>query len=118
MYLTICERRVSVTMAQNAAARALTERVARQGKVVYTAEDYGGFEKVGALGFLLPADDVPITTQPGDIMLYEGDRLVLFYGSNRWSYTPIGRIEGLSQVALAELCRAGQGSVQVTLEPA
>lgn len=58
--------------------------------------EHGGFEKVGAIGRRLPADDVRMTTQAGDLVLYNGDQLVLFYGSNTWSYTKIGHIKDLS----------------------
>ena len=72
--------------------------------------DYAGFEKVGALGTSLPSSDRPTTTQAGDIVLYQGDQIVLFYGSNSWNYTRLGQIEELNgwQEAL------GNGDVSVT----
>ena len=57
--------------------------------------DYAGFEKVGALDFSLPADDVQTTTQSGDIVLYQGNQIVVFYGTNSWSYTKLGKIDDL-----------------------
>ena len=73
--------------------------------------DYAGFEKVGALETNLPTNNQQITTQPGDIMLYQGNQIVLFYGSNTWNYTQIGHINNLSgwQEAL------GNGDVTITL---
>lgn len=59
-------------------------------------EDYSGFEKVGSLGMKLPSNDRQMTTNPGDIVLYNGNQIVIFYGSNSWSYTKIGTIEDLS----------------------
>lgn len=99
---------------QNAATDALFERL-KGGTVSYTADDYGGFEKVGALGFSLPAENRYVTAEAGDVMLYQGNQLVIFYGQNGWQYTPIGRIEGLSQAQLEELLCAGQGEITVNL---
>ena len=70
-----------MTLAANGATAVLTALL-RQGDIVYTADDYGGFEKVGALGHSLPASDSRITAQPGYVMLYLGSQLVIFYGSN------------------------------------
>ena len=74
---------------------------------------YGGFEQVGSLGTSIPRNDSSTTTQAGDIVLYSGDQIVLFYGSNSWSYTRLGRITGLSDAELTELL--GQGDVTITL---
>ena len=51
---------------------------------------YGGFEQVGSLGATLPSNDKQLTTQPGDIVLYQSNQIVIFYGSNSWSYTKLG----------------------------
>ena len=64
---------------------------------------YGGFEQVGALGRRLPRDDVRITTSPGDIVLYSGNQIVIFYGSNTWEYTRLGRITGMTPAELEGL---------------
>lgn len=74
---------------------------------------YGGFEQVGSLGTSIPRNDVQTTTQAGDIVLYSGDQIVVFYGSNSWAYTRLGRIEGLSGTELAELL--GNGAVELIL---
>lgn len=58
--------------------------------------DYSGFEKVGSLGKTLPSNNQQMTTQSGDIVLYNGNQIVVFYGSNSWSYTKIGRIDNLA----------------------
>lgn len=112
--LHIAEDTAAVQLADSAAAQELARRLA-QGPVTYAAHDYGGFEKVGSLGFSLPADDRRIAAKAGDIMLYQGNQLVIFYGSNSWSYTPIGTITGLSQSELKHLLRAGQGNITVML---
>lgn len=73
--------------------------------------DYGGFEKVGALGFSLPSSNRQITTCSGDIVLYQGNQIVMFYGSNSWSYTKLGHIDDLRGWEDA----LGRGNVTVIL---
>ncbi|MDE6105037.1 MAG: hypothetical protein K2G38_05100 [Clostridia bacterium] len=114
MYLTINENKVKVTLAENSAVEALVE-ILKKGDIVYTADDYGGFEKVGALGHTLPTSNSQITTEAGDVILYSGNQIVIFYGSNSWSYTRLGKIEGYSVSELRNFLAAGQGSVQVTI---
>ena len=95
IFLTIGSRKISVKLEKNAAVAALIERL-QEGDITYTASDYGGFEKVGSLGDPLPRSDTQMTTQPGDVILYAGDQIVLFYGSNSWSYTKLGRVQDIS----------------------
>ncbi|MFR3921182.1 MAG: cyclophilin-like fold protein [Dysosmobacter welbionis] len=80
------------------------------GPVTIQMSDYAGFEKVGALGASLPASNSQTTTQAGDIVLYQGNQIVLFYGSNSWSYTRLGKIDDLTGWAEA----LGSGDVSVT----
>ena len=114
VYITIGANTAEMTLADTEAAAALVQRL-EGGSVTFSASDYGGFEKVGGLGFSLPASDVRLSAQSGDVMLYLGNRIVFFYGNNSWSYTRIGRIEGLSQEQLRKFLCAGQGDVRVTL---
>lgn len=88
---------VSFTAAleDNAATRELIEMM-RQESISIDMSDYSGFEKVGSLGRSLTTDNHQTTTSAGDIVLYNGNQIVMFYGSNSWSYTRIGRIEDLS----------------------
>ncbi len=74
---------------------------------------YGGFEQVGSIGTALPQNDVQTTTTAGDIVLYSGDQMVVFYGSNTWAYTRLGHITDKTQAELAELL--SNGNVTVTL---
>ena len=113
--ITIDGIEAKLLLEKNAAASALAKRL-REGAVTYTANDFSGFEKVGEpLEFSLPRADTYIEAQPGDAVLYQGNRIVLFYGGNGWSYTRIGRLEGLSLSELADFLRAGKGAVRVTL---
>lgn len=109
----IGEYTFTATLADNAAARAFAELLS-DGALTLSLSDYGGFEKVGPIDSELPADNRRMTTKSGDIVLYSGDQLVLFYGSNTWSYTPLARIDGLSSWAEA----LGAGDVDVTFSPA
>ena len=114
MYITINDNKLEVTLAKNESVAALIE-ILKQGDIVYTADDYGGFEKVGNIGHKLPRNDMQIKTEAGDVILYQGNQFVLFYGSNSWYYTRIGKINGYSAQELRTLLCAGEGKVQVTV---
>ena len=75
---------------------------------------YGGFEQVGSFGTSLPRNDEQTTTQAGDIVLYSGNQIVVFYGSNSWAYTRLGRITDKSAKELKKML--GGGDVTITLE--
>ena len=85
-------------------------RMMQTAPVVIQMNDYSGFEKVGSIGTSLPASNSQTTTQPGDIVLYNGNQIVIFYGSNSWSYTRLGKIDDLSGWTEA----LGSGDVTVT----
>ena len=114
MFITINENKLEVTLAENSSVDALVE-ILKQGNITYTADDYGGFEKVGNIGRTLPRSDTQITTQAGDVMLYQGNSICIFLGSNSWAYTPIGQIKGYSVSELKTLLYAGMGSVEVSI---
>ena len=112
VYLTVNGQRLSATLADNSSARALVEALA-EGSVAVDAHDYGGFEKVGALGFSLPRNDETITTKPGDLILYQGTNLCVYYAQNTYSFTRLGAIDNIDAAQLKELL--GDGDVQVGL---
>ena len=114
LYITIDGKTLPVVLVDNAATQALVAAL-QEGDITYEAHDYGGFEKVGALGRSLPTNNTQITTQAGDVILYSGNQIVLFYGSNSWSYTRLGRMEYASQAELESFLKAGQGNVTVKL---
>ncbi len=74
---------------------------------------YGGFEQVGSIGTSLPRNDSQMTTSPGDIVLYSGNQIVIFYGSNSWAYTRLGKITGLNEKELEDTF--GNGDVTIGL---
>lgn len=112
MIITVNGHALPVTLADNASARALTELLAG-GDINVAMSDYGGFEKVGSLPGPLPTSDEQITTQPGDVILYQGDKLTIYYDTNSWHFTRLGRINGITAEELREAL--GEGDVTVTL---
>ena len=109
MTLQIGNSSFTATLESNEAVDALVDMM-REAPVVIQMSDYSGFEKVGSLGTSLPASNQQTTTQSGDIVLYNGNQIVVFYGSNSWSYTRLGRIDDLSGWEDA----LGSGDVTVT----
>ena len=95
MNVQIGNKSFTATLEDNAATRELVEMM-RKAPVSINMNDYGSFEKVGPLGRSLTTDNHQITTTAGDIVLYNGNQIVMFYGSNSWSYTKIGRINDLT----------------------
>ena len=112
--ITIDERTQSITLNDNAATKALVEQL-QQAPVTVTLNSSGGFEIWGALGFSLPSSNQQITAQPGDVILYNGSNICLFYGTNSWSYTRLGKIDGLSESELRTFLKAGESNIKVTL---
>ena len=94
------------TNENNAAVEELLNMM-KEGPVTVQMDDYSGFEKVGPLGKSLTASNSQTTTAAGDIVLYNGNNIVMFYGSNSWSYTRIGKIDDLSDWEKA----LGSGSI-------
>ena len=115
LYITIDGRQtLTATLADNTSAQALMEALT-QAPITYEAHDYGDFEKVGPLGQSFPENNESITTEPGDIILYQGSNLCLYYDTNTWIFTRIGKIEGKTQAELKQILKAGQGNITVTL---
>jgi hypothetical protein len=112
--ISVGGKTIPIAIEDNNATKELVKAL-RKAPVSYEANDYGGFEKVGDLGFSLPASDTQITTGPGDVILYSGNKIVLFYGTNSWSYTRIGKMEYGTLDELKAFLKAGQGMITVTL---
>ena len=103
---------ITVLWEDNESVSALWE-LAKQAPLTVQMSPYGGFEQVGPIGRSLPRNDVQTTTEPGDIVLYSGNQIVVFYGSNSWAYTRLGKIQGMDQAALTKLL--GNGAVTLAL---
>ena len=110
--MKINDTEIPVSWEDNEAVAALTA-LAEKAPVAVAMSPYGGFEQVGALGKSLPRNDISTTTEAGDIVLYNGNQIVVFYGSNTWRYTRLGKIQGLDRDMLTDLL--GNGAVTLTL---
>lgn len=88
---------LTVKLENNKATKALVEKL-KKGDIKVNAKEYGGFEKVGELGFSLPTSDKYITTSQGDLVLYNGDEISLFYNSNSWDYTKLGKVQNANDL--------------------
>ena len=98
-------------LAENTSASAFYEKL-KSGNITVDMSDYGSFEKVGNLGFSLPRNDENITTVPGDIILYQGSSITIYYDRNTWNFTRIGKIHNVSKNDLLSVL--GDGKVTVT----
>ena len=112
MKLKINNTVVEVLWEDNESVEALFNLVSAE-PLTISMSMYGGFEQVGSIGSSLPRNDVQTTTYAGDIVLYSGSQIVIFYGSNSWTYTRLGRIQSLSASELDRLL--GNGAVSLTL---
>ena len=111
--MKIDDEAVTVAWEDNESVATLTELLREQPMSIQMSM-YGGFEQVGSFGTNLPRDDEQTTTQAGDIVLYSGNQMVVFYGSNSWAYTRLGRITDKSAEELKEML--SNGDVTITLE--
>ena len=114
MYLTIGGVTKTATLVDNSATQTLVAKL-QEAPVTVTLNSSGGFEIWGALGFSLPTSNEQISAQPGDIVLYNGSNICMFYGTNSWSYTRLGRIDGFSGSELRTFLKAGESNISVTL---
>ena len=111
MKMSINGTMVNVAWEQNESVEAL-KQLAAQKPLTINMSMYGGFEQVGSIGQNLPKNDVQTTTSAGDIVLYSGNQIVVFYGSNSWAYTRLGKITDKSASQMKELL--GNGDVTIT----
>ena len=112
MILKINGETVSVEWEDNESVEALMDLVSKEPLSIRMSM-YGGFEQVGSIGTSLPRNDVQTTTEAGDIVLYSGDQIVVFYGSNSWAYTRLGKVTDKSKKEMADLL--GNGDVTITI---
>lgn len=113
MYITIDGVTQSATLVDNTATQTLVNKL-KEAPVTVSLND-NDFEIWGALGFSLPTSNEYVNAQPGDIVLYSGSNICIFYDSNSYSYTRLGKIDGMTQSQLRSFLKAGQNNVSVTL---
>ena len=114
LYLTIGGVTKSATLVSNSSTEAFVAQL-QKGDITYEAHDYGDFEKVGPLGYTFPENNTQITTEPGDLILYQGSNLCIYYDTNSWNFTHIGKIDNMTQADIKAWVKAGGGNVNVTL---
>ena len=112
MVLYINNQKIKVRWEDNASVKALKDLVSKAPLTIRMSM-YGGFEQVGPLGQSLPNDDERTVTVSGDIVLYAGDQIVVFYGSNTWAYTRLGHIIDKTPEEMRDLL--GRGDVIITI---
>ena len=110
--MTIGGTDVAVEWEENESVEAL-KALCAEGPLEIQMTMYGGFEQVGSIGQSLPRDDAQVTTDAGDIVLYSGDQIVVFYGSNSWAYTRLGRVADKTPDEMADLL--GNGDVTLVI---
>ena len=103
---------LTATLYDNSSSRALVELL-EKGSITIDMHDYGNFEKVGSLQTSLPRNDTQITTEPGDIILYQGNQITIYFDTYSWNFTLLGKIDGITKAELKKIL--GKGNVTVVL---
>jgi hypothetical protein len=109
--ITANGKTLTAELVNNSSADALTEML-KEGPVTVEMSDYASMEKVGSLGRRLPSNNKPITTSAGDLILYQGNQIVIYYAPNHWNFTRLGKIQNISAAELKNIL--GKGDVSVT----
>ena len=103
---------LTATLYDNSSSRALVELL-QKGAVTIDMHDFSNFEKVGDLPVTLPRNDTPTNTDAGDLILYLGKRFVIYYDKNSWDFTPLGKVDNVTQAELKKIL--GEGNVTAVL---
>lgn len=114
-YITAKSMTFTASFADNASADAFRDLL-REGDLTINMSDYGGFEKVGSIGASLPRKDTQISATIGDVMLYQGSQIVIFYGTNSWSYSRLGKVEGAAAEDLLSAFGSGDTAITFSLK--
>ena len=114
IYAYVNGKVLKILAAENSSADAFLDFL-KTGDVTVEMHDYGGFEKVGPLGTDLPRNDEEITTEAGDVILYQGSQITIYYDVNSWSFTRLGKVQDLSQSDLKEILGGGNATVTFSL---
>jgi len=112
MNIQVRDHVLTATLAQNSSVDALRQALSKR-PITIDMHDYDNMEKVGSLGMDLPRNDEQITTEAGDIILYQGSEFVIYYAPNSWNFTRLGKINNISAEELIEIL--GDGDVTITL---
>ena len=105
---------LTATLYDNSSSHALLELL-QKGELTIDMHDYGNFEKVGSLPSSLPRNDTQITTEPGDIILYQGNQITIYYDTNSWNFTRIGKIDGVTKSELKKILGTGNVTAVISI---
>ena len=114
IYAHVGDETLIIKPEDNSSADALIELLKR-GDIAVAMHDYGGFEKVGSLGASIPTNDERITTEPGDLILYQGNQITIYYDTNTWSFTRLGKVQGMTTEQICEVLGDGDPTVVFSL---
>ena len=105
---------LNMKLEQNESTKVLIEKL-KQSDITVNTSEYGSFEQVGNLGFSLPKNDTQIKTKAGDVMLYQGNQISIFYGSNSWSYTKLGEITNKTENELKNILGSSSATLVLSI---
>ncbi|MBQ6722455.1 MAG: NAD(P)H-dependent oxidoreductase [Clostridia bacterium] len=114
-YIHVHEAVLAVKAENNSSSEALLQLL-KAGDITISMHDYGNFEKVGPLGISIPRNDEDITTTPGDVILYQGNQVTVYYDENRWDFTKLGHID-IDQDELKSILGSGDVTVVLSVNP-
>ncbi len=113
--INVNDRDLIVELEKNSSAMAFYDRLKRESITIKT-QDYGNFEKVGNLGFDLPRNDKTFETKAGDLILYQGNKITLYYDKNKYSFTKLGHVTNLDSYELRELLGSGDATMKFSIK--
>jgi len=114
MNIQVGDRLLTATLIENSSVDALKQALSEE-PITINMHDYGSMEKVGSLGMSLPRNDEQITTEAGDIILYQGSEFVIYYAPNSWNFTRLGKINNVTAEELREILGDGNVSIMLSL---
>ena len=112
MKLFINDVEIPVIWEENDSVAELMED-ALKGDIIISMSMYSDFEQVGSLGKKYRSNDKQMTVHNGDIVLYNSSNIVLFYGSNTWAYTRLGKMN-LSEQEVIDLLSNGNVTIKIS----
>ena len=115
IYAHIGQNVLTIKPENNSSAKAFMALLQKNDLTV-EMRDYGNFEKVGSIGSNLPRNDKPITTKAGDVILYQGNQITIYYDENSWNFTKLGKVQGVGQQELKSILGKGHVSVRFSLK--
>ena len=114
MYARIDDKEIKIKLEDNSSTKSLLELLEEK-NIVFKADDYQNFEKVGDIGTAITKNDSEVDAKCFDVLLYNGRNITFIYGTNSYSYTVLGKVEGISEAEYKEFLKAGNGEVSITL---